>query len=113
MLNLDLQLTLLKALQATYVDEKRIEITSEHFEVTHDLFVFNLLYLKREKLIDLSSLSTRAAVVTPLESDEVETVQAATTHEGFTTARCLITHAGIKALATQMGTKFIRSTDTI
>ena len=34
MLNLDLQLTLLKALQATYVDEKRIEITSKQFEVT-------------------------------------------------------------------------------
>lgn len=112
MLNLDLQLTLLKALQATYVDEKRIEITSKQFEVNQELFVFNLLYLKREKLIDLSSLSTRAPVATSLESDEPDTVKTAVTQDGFTLARCLITHAGIKALATQLGTKFIRSTES-
>lgn len=111
MLNLDLQLALLKSLQATYVDEKRIEITSKQFKVNQELFVFNLLYLKRERLIDLSSLSTRTSAATSLESDEPDTVKSDVAQDGFTLARCLITHAGIKALAIQLGTKFIHFTE--
>lgn len=105
MLNFELQLSILKSISATYADEKRVEISSKQFEVDQDTFVYNMVYLKKEKLIDLSSMSSRAAVNALISSDEPETV--ATTPASYTIARCIITHAGLKALCANNGTRII------
>lgn len=84
MLNFELQLALLNAVSATYVDDRRVELSSNDFNTTSDIFTLNITYLKREKLIDLSSLSTRTT---------------AESAEHYTIARVSITHAGMKTLA--------------
>ena len=106
MLNFELQLSILKSISATYADEKRVEITSKQFEVDQDTFVYNMVYLKKEKLVDLSSMSSRAAVNAIISSDEPETVAAPAT-ASYTIARCIITHAGLKALCANNGTRII------
>ena len=50
MLNFEIQLSILKSISATYADEKRVEISSKQFEVDQDTFVYNMVYLKKEKL---------------------------------------------------------------
>ena len=80
MLNFEFQQAILKLLTVTYVDEKRVDLLSKEFTVSTEEFIFNLSYLKREKLIDLSSLSSR-------NNQE----------DGL--AYAVITHAGLKAYA--------------
>ena len=84
MLNFEFQQAILKLLTVTYVDEKRVDLLSKEFTVSTEEFIFNLLYLKREKLIDLSSLSSRNN-----QEDGL----------AYAVARAVITHAGLKAYA--------------
>lgn len=88
MLNYDLQLSILKTLSTTYVDDKRVEISSKDFSSKYDDFLLNITYLKREKLVDLSSVSTRNI---HNADDSVS--------ESYAVARATITHSGIKVLA--------------
>ena len=106
MLNFELQLSILKSISATYADEKRVEINSKQFDVDQDTFVYNMAYLKKEKLLDLSSMSSRTAANAVVSSDEPETV-AAPASTSYTIARCIITHAGLKALCANNGTRII------
>ena len=50
-------------------------------------------------------MSSRAAVNAVISSDEPETV--ATPPASYTIARCIITHAGLKALCANNGTRII------
>ncbi len=88
----EFQQSILKLLVPTYVDEKRVDLLSKEFAVSNEEFVFNLVYLKREKLIDLSSLSTR------------------TQEEGlvYSVARAVITHSGLKAYAELTNLKLVK-----
>lgn len=85
MLDFNLQLSLLTAAASTYVDDRRVELASTDFATSNEEFVLNITYLKREKLIDLSSISTRNA---PAEGAS-----------NYVVARVSITHAGMKTLA--------------
>jgi hypothetical protein len=105
MLNYELQLAILNELAVTYLDEKRIEITSKQFGVDQHSFALNLTYLKREKLIDLSSLSSRAAVVVEPNVEAASSKTLST--DAYTLARCVITHTGLKALSTSKNIKFV------
>lgn len=107
MLNFDLQVAILRSLVPSYIDEKRLEITSAQFKADQESFIFNLQYLKREKLIDLSSVSSRSTTTTTSLEDAIQLLNAKS--DTYTLARCNITHAGIKALSTHLGTKFIRA----
>lgn len=94
MLNYDLQVAILKSLEHTYTDEKRIDVSSNDHNVSVQDFYNNITYLKREKLIDLSSLSIRT------NNDEAEKVE-------YALARATINHNGIKVLACLNATKII------
>ncbi len=107
MLNFDLQIAILRSLVPSYVDEKRLEITSTQFKTEQDSFMFNLQYLKREKLVDISSISNRSNTTTTNFDDAVHLLNIKS--DTYTLARCSITHLGIKALSTHLGTKFIRA----
>lgn len=100
MFNYDLQVSLLKTLSTTYVDDKRIEISSADLGVTQQNFVANLVYLKKEKLIDLSSLSTRSATTNE---------ETGITTDGYAIARATITHAGMKVLADLSNDKLVKN----
>lgn len=97
MLNFDLQLAVLKSLAATYVDEKRVEISSKDFDADADNFLLNITYLKREKLIDLSSVSVRSSATSTEESK----------NDQYCLARATISHAGIKVLSELNSNKLI------
>lgn len=92
MLNYELQLSILKAVSSTYTDDKRTEISSKDFDVSAEEFIANVTYLKREKLIDISSLSTRSS-----QTDDTN----------YSLVRVTITHAGMKVLAELTANKII------
>lgn len=100
MLNFDLQVSVLESLSATYVDEKRVEISSKDFDVDADVFLLNITYLKREKLIDLSSISVRS---TAANTEEAKNDQ-------YCLARATISHAGIKVLSELSANKLVLNT---
>lgn len=104
MLSSDLQIKILQALEKSYIDERRIELSAQQFKVSAESFILNLTYLKHERLIDLSGISNRSVNSANLigENDENEIQKTFST-----TARALITHAGIKALAASQGIKLI------
>lgn len=93
MLNFEFQQAILKLLVSTYVDERKVDLLSKEFAILADEFVFNLIYLKREKLIDLSSLSNRA------QEDGAH----------YAVARAVITHAGLKAYAELAKVKLVHA----
>lgn len=102
MFNYELQISLLKSLTATYIDDKRIEISSKDVNTSQNDFITNITYLKKEKLIDLSSLSTRSAII----NEDTGT----TTFDAYAIARATITHAGIKVLADLSNDKLVKNT---
>ncbi|MDD3267340.1 MAG: hypothetical protein PHC75_09220 [Burkholderiales bacterium] len=101
MFNYELQVSLLKSLSATYVDDKRVEITSKDVNASQNDFIANITYLKKEKLIDLSSLSTRSAITNE---------ETGTSSDAYAIARATITHAGIKTLADLASEKLVKNT---
>lgn len=100
MFNYELQISLLKSLATTYIDDKRIEITSKDVNASQNDFITNITFLKKEKLIDLSSLSTRSAITNE---------ETGTTFEAYAVARATITHAGVKTIADLANEKLVKN----
>ena len=106
MLNFDLQVAVLQSLVPSYIDDRRIEISSKQFAVSNDIFIINMTYLKKEKLVDISSLNSKNHAVVAMVADEAETVKAT---ETVTLARCYLTHLGLKALSAHTQVKLIQA----
>ena len=108
MLSFDLQLAILQSLLKTYIDDRRIEINSQQFTSDNDVFLVNIIYLKKEKLIDVSSLHGKSSTSAPISSDEPETIKKPE-NEAFTLARCNLTHLGMKAVSAISQIKLIQA----
>ena len=108
MLNHELQLQILKTLAATYIDERRIEISSSQYKAEQNIFTLNLIYLKKEKLIDLSSLNTRPLTILAINADEPETMKE-NASDNQIIARANITHQGMKALYAHLAIAIIEA----